>query len=63
MTPRWPFLSLFAAAGVVLAFPAVASQFVDLAAGDDAAGDRAGRDAQFPDLHRGAGGYWQSRPR
>ena len=31
MTPRWPFLALFAAAGAVLAFPAVASQFVDLA--------------------------------
>src|ERR1700687_931236 len=31
MTPRWPFLVLFAAAGAVLAFPAVASQFVDLA--------------------------------
>ena len=31
MTPRWPFLALFAAAGVVLAFPAVASQFIDLA--------------------------------
>src|SRR6185312_2491830 len=30
MTPRWPFLALFAAAGAVLAYPAVASQFVDL---------------------------------
>jgi uncharacterized protein (DUF58 family) len=30
MTPRWPFLVLFAAAGVVLAFPAAASQLVDL---------------------------------
>jgi uncharacterized protein (DUF58 family) len=31
MTPRWPLLALFAAAGAVLAFPAVASQFIDLA--------------------------------
>jgi len=31
MTPRWPFLVLFFGAGLVLAFPAVASQFVDLA--------------------------------
>ena len=30
MTPRWPLLVLFVAAGGVLAFPAIAAPFVDL---------------------------------